>query len=130
MGNYNLKDTQARVVTALPAQNTNANTASIDLGKGVNQRLKLKVSIPATPSLADAQTITAKVQDSDDNSSFADVSVYATTVATGAGGTGGVAVAKEYSLFDSVRRYVRLNVAASATAGNNTAVSSTVEVLG
>lgn len=125
----NLKDASLIVTTALPAQNTTGNTASLDLGVGNFDGISLRVNVPATPSLANSQTLTITIQDSADNSSFAAVAQYETIVMTGAGGVGSAAVERTYPLTPSIRRYVRISVAASATAGDNTAVSSTYALI-
>jgi molybdenum-dependent DNA-binding transcriptional regulator ModE len=71
-------------------------------------------------------SITVKVQDSADNSSFADVAILATLVATGAGGTGSAAASLTQRAPLTLRRYVRVNIAASATAGDNTVKKATL----
>jgi len=123
----------APIVTALPAANANNNTSAFDLGDAApgasTNVIEARVNLPATPSLADGQTITLTLQDSADNSSFAAVAGVATLVATGAGGAGSAALERQIKLPATVRRYIRLNQAASATAGNNTAVSSTLSLV-
>lgn len=126
-------DAQLTKTTALPAQTATANGASIDLGvttaAALSEAVQLEISIPATPSLANSQTITATFQDSADNSSFAAITGLSTLVATGAGGVGSAAVSRKVPLPNATRRYVRASYAASATAGDNTAVSGTFKVL-
>lgn len=133
--NRTIEDAALKVTTALPAQNTNNNTASIDLGPGngadnyANENVVLNIALPATPSLADGQTITLTLQDSADDSSFATVAAVATIVATGAGGAGAAAITREIRLPVGTRRYIRFNQAASVTAADNTAVSTTWKLL-
>ena len=124
-----LIDNDKLVTTALPAQNTNLNSASIDLGTPpAPEMMELRVSVPATPRLASGQTLTAIFQDSADNSSFAAIPELASLVITGTGG-GGPATIRDVNLPANTRRYVRVNYAASATAGNNTAVSGSLTLL-
>jgi hypothetical protein len=123
------KDAALIKTTALPAQNANNNSASIDLGETVPESVQLELSVPATPSLADGQTLTFAVQDSADDVTFAAVAGLSALVMTGAGGAGSAAASRVIALPPSVRRYVRINQAASATAGNNTAVSSKLSLL-
>lgn len=124
----------APVVTALPAQNTNNNTASIDLGDAApgasTEAFDVRISVPALPALADGQTVTLALQDSADNASFAAIGEFASFVRTGAGGAGAAAADRQLKLPATVRRYIRLNQAASATAGNNTGVSTTLSLVG
>ncbi len=123
----------APIVTALPAANANNNTASIDLGDAspgaATENFDVRISVPALPSLADGQTITLALQDSADNATFAAIGEFASFVRTGAGGTGAAAAERQLKLPATVRRYIRLNQAASATAGNNTGVSTTLSIV-
>lgn len=125
-----LIDNEKRVTRALPAQNTNVNSASIDLGTPpAPEEMELRVSVPATPSLANGQTITVTLQDSADNVTFANIAELSSLVITGGGGGGGPAAQRDVNLPASARRYVRVNIAASATAGDNTAVSAVLAPL-
>lgn len=113
----------------MPAQNTNHNFDSIDLGSGIPDDVLLELVVPALPSLANGQTMTFQFQDSADNSSFAAIPELATLVLTGGGGVGAAAATRTVALPPSCRRHVRVNIAASATAGDNTAVSATLQPL-
>ena len=127
----NLRDAAKEVTTALPAQNTANQTAAIDLEQtygGHIEEIAFELEVPATPSLANGQTLTFTVQDSADGTSFATIDPAISTVVTGGGG-GGPAKTVRFRLPPLARRYVRLNQAASATAGNNTAVSTTFRAL-
>jgi hypothetical protein len=126
MGNLSraIKDELNLVRTALPAQNTAANGSAIDLGNvPLSDDVHFSLLIPATPSLADGQTITGKIQDSADGVTFADLVGVGTLVVTGAGGVGAAQAAKVQRTPLACRRYVRAVWTASATAGDNTAVS-------
>jgi hypothetical protein len=132
--NRQIQDASLSATTALPAQNTAAATGSIALGGGVNsfvgnEKFDLQLSVPATPSLANGQTLTFQPQDSADGVTFAAIPTLAPVILTGAGGVGAAASVTEYRLPGSARAFVNFLVTASATAGNNTAVSSTIALL-
>jgi hypothetical protein len=124
-----LIDNDKRVTRALPAQNTNVSSTAIDFGTPpAPEAMELRVSVPATPSLANGQTITVTFQDSADNATFAAIPELAALVITGTGG-GGPATSRDVNLPASARRYVRVNIAASATAGDSTAISAVLAPL-
>lgn len=127
-----LKDALLSVTTALPAAGASADGASIDIGSGVlsPENIELEFSLPATPSLVDAKTITVAIQDSADNSSFTTIPTLAVvTVATGAGGVGAAASKTRFRLPSNARRYIRAETTVLAAGGSNIAVSSTLSVL-
>lgn len=124
----NLLDTALKITRALPAQNTTVTSSSIELGAGLPEPIQAQVIIPATPVLADGQTITVTLHDSADDSSFAAIPELATLVVTGAGGAGAAAATRTVYLPPSVRKFVRLSIAASATAGANTGVSAILQL--
>jgi len=137
-----IQDILKYVRTALPAQNTTAQSASIDLEQtpadSVNEVIDVIIRLPATPNLANGQTITFSIQDSADNSSFATVAGTGSFVVTGAGGNGGPAFPvaaipnspgmPHFKLPPQTRRYIRAQVVTSATAGDNTAVFYTFQL--
>lgn len=111
---------------ALPAANSNANTDSIYIGAVNSNNMheaSLWISRPAIPSQADATSARFKIQDSADNSSFADVANVPSLVRTGSGGNG-VAAAPDWEipLPKHLRSYIRINVAEDAASGSNTGV--------
>ena len=121
------------VVTPLPAAASNVTGNSLDLGSvndfAVNEKFAVQVSIPATPSLANATTVTLQLVDSADNVTFTAIAGVAPLVVTGGGSIGGPASSLVYGFAGSVRRYLALNAAVLVGAGNNTAVSSTFQLL-
>ena len=127
------KDANVIVTKALPAAAAANETDSINLqvnAAGVNQdRIDWRISIPATPSLANTKTITLTLKDSADDSSFDAVPGIAPIVLTGAGGVGAAALSRIVKLPPSTRRYLRLDAAVEADGGNNTAVSYTLSAL-
>lgn len=122
-----IQDAETLKSTAHPAQNTNADSASIDLGNvspgPEMEKVQVRIKVPATPNLANGQTLTYTLQDSADDSTFATIEELEPLVITGAGGEGGPATERTWRLPPAVARYLNANCAASATAGNNTAVS-------
>ena len=126
--NRTLRDSNLTVTKALPAAGANNTSDSIDLGAtapGVSlENVDLVIEVPATPSLADTKSHTVKVQDSADNSSFADVAELSTLTRTGAGGAGAAASSRRVKLPPGIRRYVRFYQAVEGSGGDNTAVSA------
>lgn len=124
------QDALLTVSRALPAQNTNANSSSIDLGVAlpeyVGEQAELVIAVPATTT-ATSQTITFTINDSADNSSFAAVSQLATLVLTGASNAT-AATTRRWRLPSTVRRYVRVNIAMSATTGDQTAITAAIRL--
>jgi hypothetical protein len=132
--NRQIQDASLLVTQALPAQNTTAaSTGSLNLGSAVagigTEKADFLLSIPATPSLANGQTITCTVQDSADNVTFAALAGVGQLIVTGAGGIGAAAASILAQLPPGTRAFVNVTVTTSATAGNNTAVSYTFQLL-
>ena len=126
-------DALLTITNALPIQNTAVNSSSIDLGvaapvlAGVHS--DFIVSAPDGAALATGQTLTFTIQDSADNSSFAAVTALPTYVVTGASNLVPVGSNRTFRLPPSVRRYVRVSCAASATAGTSASASFTFQIL-
>lgn len=124
------EDANFTITRALPAQSTNADSGSIDLEDAspqlVGEVAELLLELPAT-TCATGQTITFTIQDSADNSSFAAVTGLSTIVLTGVSNAT-AALSRPIRLPRSVRRYVNINVAMSATTGNLTALSATFKL--
>jgi len=120
-------DADTTVSKALPAANANTNSASIDLGNlpdSALEHIEAVVAIPATPDLEAGTDITVKLQDSDDDSSFADIVGLGSQIVTGsAESTGGPATVLRWALQpDSLRQYLSANVAVENGGGDNTGV--------
>jgi plastocyanin len=126
-----LRDLNLSVSIALPAQAATSNTASIDTTEANPGRLgkvEAMIELPATPSLAAGQTITLTLQDSADNVTFANsVDVPAQVVTSS--GAGGALVSYQFKFPIGMKRYIRLSQVASATAGNNTAISGMLSLV-
>lgn len=122
-----IRDTHLKVTKALPAAAATNYSDSIDLGDQApglkHQNKQMEVAIPATPSLVDAKTVTITIQDSADDSSFADVAPLASVVVTGASSAGAAAKTQLFPLPKDLRRYVRVKQVVLTGGGDNTAKS-------
>ena len=130
----NRRDAALTVTKACPAAGASVNTATIDTGSAGDASLAnavVEIAIPALPSLAEGKTLTVKLQDSADNSTYADVAELASVVVTGAADASGSAAAtRTVRLPSGVRRYIQANLAVAGSGGDNTAQSVTVSLLG
>lgn len=130
----NLQDANLSVTTALPAAAASNTSAAIDLRQisadVINEQFDVKITVPALPALVDAKTVTLKLQDSADGLTFADIPELASLVLTGATG-GGVAseTTRTVRLPNTTRRYIALNQAVLTAGGDNTGVSTTLQLL-
>lgn len=128
-----IRDTNLLKTKALPAAAATNYSDSIDLGDqapGLQHEAKqIEVAIPALPSLADDKTYTATLQDSADDSTFADVAPLAPIVLTGAGGAGAAAKTQLFPLPKDLRRYVRVKSVVQSAGGDNTAKSVTLSIV-
>ena len=133
MAKQYIRDTNLKVSKALPAAGATAYTDAIDLGDSAPglkmEDWELEVAVEATPSLADAKTVTCTLQDSADGVNFTAIASLATVVTTGAGGAGAAAVNRKAPFPKDVRRYVRLKVDVLAAGGDNTAKSATLSAI-
>jgi hypothetical protein len=128
----NIQDAKLQTSKVLPAANANNDTSSIDLGAGgvfQPESVEVLVSVPALPALVEAKKVTIKLQDSANNSSFADVDPLIQTVVTGGVGGGAAAKAVRFKLPAPVRRYIRWNQAVENAGGDNTGVSVSYKLL-
>lgn len=128
-----IQDAALTITRALPAQNATVNSTSLDLGQtlagDINEQIDLLLTVPATPALADSQTLTFTFQDSADNSSFAAITGVSTLVLTGAGGAGAAATTRRVKLPPAARRYLRVSITSSATSGDSSGVTATFQIL-
>lgn len=127
---HNRNDVNWEISRTLPAQNSNNNSTALDLQIAAPQLAgeysEVEFYIPAT-TCATGQTITVTLQDSADNSSFAQVPEAETLVLTGASNAT-AATTRRWRLPRSVRRYIRVNIACSATTGDLTAITAKLRV--
>lgn len=129
-----IRDALLEVTQAMPAAGATANSSSIDLTSttlgSANEATEFVIDVPATPSLANTETLTFTVQDSANNSSFAAISDVDALVLTGDGGDGADAYVFRTRLPEATRRYVRVSIVASASAGDNTGITATIGLRG
>ena len=131
---HNIRDAALKVTKACPAAGANHNTDTIDLGcknPGASvESFEVEIAIPALPSLAADKTLTVKLQDSADNTTFADVEQLASVVVTGVSTNGSAASTVVVRLPSDVKRYVQANLAVASSGGDNTANIVVVSLLG
>lgn len=134
MSVHNIRDAALKVTKACPAANANHNTDTIDLGctnPGASvESFEVEIAIPALPSLAADKTLTVKLQDSADNTTFDDIEQLASVVVTGVSTSGSAASTVVVRLPSNVKRYLQANLAVAASGGDNTAKSVVVSLLG
>jgi microcystin degradation protein MlrC len=121
---------------ALPAgSSTTVNSASIDLnavGPFLAETELELVTASATldsTALPNTETLTYTIQDSADDSSFQAVAVLSLATMTGAGGAGDTANTVYHRLASDTRRYVRVSVVSSGSAGDCSAATMTLKAL-
>lgn len=134
MSVHNIRDAALKVTKACPAANSNHNTDTIDLGctnPGASvESFEVEIAIPALPSLAADKTLTVKLKDSADNTTFDDIEQLASVVVTGVSTSGSAASTVVVRLPSNVKRYLQANLAVAASGGDNTAKSVVVSLLG
>jgi len=134
MAIHTRRDTVLTTTKACPAAGANHNTATLDLKSttagAFADSVEVEIAIPALPSLATGKTLTVKLQDSANDSTYTDIPELAAVVVTGATGTGGSAAAtRVIRLPSSAKRYLQANLAVAASGGDNTGKSVTVSLL-
>ena len=124
---------QAYVQTLdITSSTTTAYTPSQDLEQVIGGNIENVVGqiyVPAIASLSDTKTITITLQDSADNSTFADVDPTTSTVVTGAGGAGAAVKDSRFRFPPILRRYYRHKVVVAATSGISGTVTLTSRIL-
>lgn len=127
-----LKDALLTVNTALPNAGNTVNTNGIDLGSAtpypVTESFTAKVSTSAATG-ANNKNITVSIQDSADNTTFANVAGLGTLVVTDDNGGGYSADSLEVQLPPGTRRYLRASATGEANGGNAADGTLTVELL-
>lgn len=134
MAIHTRRDAALTATKACPAAGANHNTATIDLKSttagAFADSVEVEIVIPALPSLAEGKTLTVKLQDSADDSTYADIPELASLVVTGAAlAAGSAAATRVIRLPSSAKRYLQANLAVAASGGDNTAKSVTVSLL-
>jgi hypothetical protein len=129
---FSRQDSRLTVTRVLPSSTAAVVSPSIDLGSagGLNALVgtvcDLVLDIPATTT-ATGQTMQYVIQDSADNVTFLQVNFLPSTTITGASGAT-AATSRSFRLGSTVRRYVRLSITPSATAGDQSAFTATLQI--
>ena len=129
---FSRQDARLTVTRVLPSSTSAVVSQSIDLGSAggfnaiVGAVCDLVLDIPATTT-ATGQTLQYVIQDSADNVSFLGVSFLPSVTLTGASNAT-AATSRSFRLGPTVRRYVRLSVTPSATAGDQSAFTATLQI--
>lgn len=134
--NLNIRDTQLKGTLALPNGAANTSGAAIDLGVGTSADfvtlVNFLITAPAltTTQQPDAKTLIYDVIHSVNSDLSSPTTLYpAVLTQTGAGGVGAAAATFQFAVPVNVKRYVGIKATGSA-AGNSSAVSATLEVIG
>ena len=128
----NVKDAKFIATKALPAAAASNQTTAFDLGTRsgfLPEEIECQIVVPATPSLVDAKTITLTIKDSADNNTFAAIPGVGAVVITGADGVGAAATTVTLRLPSTTRRYLYLDQAVLTAGGDNTAITTTFQLL-
>ena len=133
MAIHTRRDVVLTTTKACPAAGANHNTATLDLKSttagAFADSVEVEIAIPALPSLATGKTLTVKLQDSANDSTYTDIPELAAVVVTGASGSGSAAKTVAVRLPSSAKRYLQANLAVAAEGGDNTGKSVTVSLL-
>ena len=125
------------VSRALTASASTVYSASLDMGDVVSglpyattETINALIVAPAVNATMapDTRTFTYSIQDSADNSSFANIANLATTVQTGASSAGAAAVTTTHKLPPNTRRYIRLAVIGGASTGDASGVTAYLKI--
>jgi hypothetical protein len=127
-----LQDASLSKNVALPTGAATANTTGIDLGQAtpfpVTEAFHAKISTTAAAG-ANNKNIVIKLQDSADNSTFANIAALGALTVTDANGAGFPAGSLTVSLPPSTRRYVRGQATSEANGGASNNGTLTVDFL-
>lgn len=136
MGNFNpsLIDANKQVTKAFPAAGASNNSPTIDLGHSPTGippvGSELIVDIPALAVHTDnTKTLILKLQDSADDSSYADVDPVIQTLVVGVTSTGSAAKSVRLPIPSTCRRYVQINTTNPASGPAITGSSFTVSAV-
>jgi len=117
---------------ALPNAATTANTNAVDLGKvapfPIQESFYIKLTT-TTGNGANNKNITVKLQDSADNTTFANIAALGSLMVTDNNGAGFPAASLSVQLPPDVRRYIRGQATGEANGGNAANGTLTVALL-
>jgi hypothetical protein len=127
-----LQDASLTKTVALPNAATTANTNSVDLGKAlpfpITEAFHVKISTEAATG-ANNKNITVKLQDSADNTTFANIAELGALTVTDANNAGYPAGSLTVQLPPDTRRYLRAQATGEANGGNASDGDLTVSFL-
>lgn len=116
---------------AFPAAGASNQCDSVDLGAdrvgAIGNRMAVHLEVPVLANLADTKTASFTLQDSADDTTFADLMTLDAATRTGAGGAGDEAFVFRLYLPPDTRRYIRFQATVEADGGDNTGDEYTVE---
>jgi hypothetical protein len=126
------KDAALTANVTLPNAATVKNTAGIDLGQTtpfpIQESFHVKLSTSVATG-ANNKNITIKVQDSADNTTFANIAELGSLVVTDANGAGFPVGSLTVTLPPATRRYIRASATGEANGGNAADGTLTVDLL-
>jgi hypothetical protein len=127
-----LQDESLTKTVALPNAATTANTNSVDLGKAlpfpITEAFHVKLSTEAATG-ANNKNITVRLQDSADNTTFANIAELGALTVTDANGAGYPVGTLTVQLPPDTRRYLRAQATGEANGGNASDGDLTVSFL-
>ena len=133
MAIHTRRDAALTTTKACPAAGANHNTATLDLKSttagAFADSVEVEIVIPALPALVADKTLAVKLQDSADDSTYADIPELAAVVVTGVSTNGSAAATRTVRLPSTTKRYLQANLAVATYGGNNTDKSVTVSLL-
>ncbi len=134
-----MKDASTSLTKALPNANASNTTSSIDLGVdppasgGFSNKWRLAYVLVSIPALSDhtdsTKTNTFTLQDSADNSSFANTSPLVQVQLPGVATTGSAATAVKVPLPPGVRRYAQFSQAVPTGGGTGSNATVTYDLV-
>jgi len=128
-----IQDALYSTTKTFPGAGANNRSTAFDVGTRLSdgasggilpETVELKIEWPALSALADNKNLLLEVQDSADNTNFANIGLSKTL--TGAGGVGVAAGSVQFRLTPTVRRYVAVKQTLDALGGDITGSSSTI----
>lgn len=128
----NLVDATLQTTKVLPAAAANNDHSGIDLGHANRkpENLMVRIDVPATDTLVENKKLTFHLEDSADNSTFADINplVQDDSIA-GVSGDTSAAASVYLPIPPNCRRYIRVNQAVETGGGDVTDTTVTVSVV-
>jgi hypothetical protein len=129
-----MKDAKFTLIQALPAAAANNNTTSIDLNieapSAKWRQANIEVAVPALSDHTNVSvTNTLTLQDSSDNSTFANTQPLIQIAVVGVASTGSLASTVKVPLPPACRRYVRFNQAVPANGGTGSNANVAYDVV-